>query len=84
MNWTTLIGFVAAILTTIAFLPQAIKVIKTKQTKDIALGMYVILLIGIGLWLIYGILIQRWPIIISNAITFILASVILVYKLIYK
>jgi len=84
MDCTTLIGTIAAICTTIAFLPQAIKVIKTKHTKDIALGMYIILIIGIALWMIYGILIQRWPIIISNVITFILAAVILVYKLVYK
>lgn len=84
MNWITLIGTVAAVCTTVAFLPQAIKVVKTKHTKDIALGMYVILVSGICLWMIYGILIQRWPIIISNAITFVLAVIILVYKVIYK
>lgn len=84
MNWEILIGSIAAVCTTVAFLPQAIKVIKTKHTKDIALGMYIILVIGICLWLIYGILIHRWPIIISNAITFVLAATILVYKLIYK
>ena len=84
MNSETIIGTIAATLTTIAFLPQAIKVIKTKHTKDIALGMYIILITGISLWLVYGILIHRWPIIISNLVTFILASIILVYKLKYK
>jgi len=84
MNWTTLIGTIAAVCTTVAFLPQAVKVVKTRHTKDIALGMYVILLFGICLWLIYGILLHRWPIIISNAITFVLAVIILIYKLIYK
>ncbi len=84
MDWITLIGFVAAVCTTVAFFPQVIKIIKTKQTKDIALGMYAIMIVGIGLWLLYGILLHKWPIIIANAITFVLASIILVYKLIYK
>ncbi|RLD68985.1 MAG: hypothetical protein DRI95_01460 [Bacteroidetes bacterium] len=84
MDWITLIGSVAAVCTTVAFFPQVMKIIKTKQTKDIALGMYAIMIVGIGLWLLYGILLHKWPIIIANAITFVLAVVILIYKLIYK
>ena len=84
MEFVSLIGSIAAVCTTVAFLPQVVKVIKTKQTKDIALGMYAIMIVGIVLWLIYGILIEKCPVIIANALTLGLASIILVYKLIYK
>ncbi len=84
MDFTVLIGSVAGICTTVAFLPQVIKVVKTKHTQDIALGMYAIMIVGIALWLIYGILIRKWPVIIPNAITFVLALIILIYKLRYK
>ena len=78
---TTVIGFVAAMLTTVAFLPQVVKVWKTKSAKDVSLGMYFILTIGVALWLVYGIFIVSWPMIISNAITLVLASAVLGMKL---
>ena len=78
---TTVIGFVAAMLTTVAFLPQVVKVWKTQSAKDVSLGMYFILTIGVALWLVYGISIVSWPMIISNAITLVLASAVLGMKL---
>ena len=59
---TSLIGFIAATLTTIAFLPQVIKVWKSRSAKDISLGMYFLFSTGVLLWLIYGILLAAWPI----------------------
>ena len=80
----TYIGFFAAFCTTIAFLPQAIKVYKTKSTKDISLYMFLIFTIGGLAWLIYGFIINDWPVILANAVTLILSFFILIYKLKYK
>ena len=78
---TDLIGFIAATLTTIAFLPQVIKVWKSRSAKDISLGMYCLFSTGVLLWLIYGILLVAWPIILANLITLILALMIVGMKL---
>ena len=80
----TYIGFFAAFCTTIAFLPQAIKVYKTKSTKDISLYMFLIFTIGVLSWLIYGFIINDWPVILANAVTLVLSFFILIYKLKYK
>ena len=80
----TLIGLTAAVCTTASFLPQAIRVIKTKRTRDISLGMYLIFSFGTFLWLIYGILLKDIPIISANSITFTLSLIILTMKLKYK
>ena len=79
-----LIGFFAAFCTTIAFLPQAIKVYKSKSTKDISLWMFLIFTTGVFSWLIYGILISDLPIIFANSITLLLSIFILIYKIKYK
>ena len=78
------IGFFAAFCTTIAFLPQAIKVFKSKITKDISLYMFLIFTIGVLSWLVYGLIINDMPIILANAVTLILSFFILVYKIKYK
>jgi len=78
------IGFFAAFCTTIAFLPQAIKVYKSKSTKDISLYMFLIFTIGVLSWLIYGIIISDLPLIFANAVTLILSFFILIYKIKYK
>jgi len=83
MNWITAIGLVAAALTTVSFLPQVIKILKTKHTKDISLLMYVSFITGIILWLVYGISLKELPIIIGNGITFILAVIVLILKIRY-
>jgi MtN3 and saliva related transmembrane protein len=84
MDTLTIIGFVAAIFTTVSFLPEAIKVIKTKQTKDLSLGMYLAFTIGVSLWTVYGIIGAYLPIIIANSITLVFALVILIMKVKYK
>ena len=84
MDTITIIGLGAAMFTTISFLPQAIRVIKTKQTKDLSLTMYMAFTVGIFLWLVYGIMLDNLPIVIANSITLVFASTILVMKLKYK
>jgi MtN3 and saliva related transmembrane protein len=84
MSWLTFLGFIAAACTTASFLPQVIKTIKTKHTKDISLGMYSLITVGIILWFVYGLIRKDPPVIIANAVGFIATSVILIYKFIYK
>ena len=84
MNLENTLGFTAAILTTTAFIPQVIKVWKTRSTRDISLGMFSMFCLGIFIWLIYGFIIHALPVIIANAVTFILASIILIFKIKYK
>jgi MtN3 and saliva related transmembrane protein len=80
MNVTT-IGFIAAILTTVSFLPQVLKVWQTRSAGDVSLGMYLLLTLGVSLWLVYGIFINSWPIILANLVTLILAATVLALKL---
>lgn len=84
MNTFTIIGLVAATCTTISFLPQAIQIIKTKNTKDLSLAMYLLFIVGVFLWLVYGVMISDAPVIIANAITFLFTSTILMMKIKYK
>lgn len=77
----SLLGYLAAFCTTIAFIPQALKVYKTKHTKDISIGMFSLMNVGIVLWLVYGFLITSYPIIIANAITIFFAMYILTTKI---
>ena len=77
MEWT---GYVAATLTTLAFVPQAVKTIRTRDTRSISLGMYVVFTIGIAFWFGYGIVLHSWPMIVSNLVTFVLAGTILALK----
>ncbi|MBI2624970.1 MAG: SemiSWEET transporter [Candidatus Nealsonbacteria bacterium] len=81
MNWITLLGFLAAILTTSSFVPQVIKTVKTKTTKDISLPMYAIITAGSLLWLIYGLMIKNLPIMIANLISLCLIITVLVFKI---
>ncbi len=84
MNLPFYVSSVAAVLTTVSFFPQALKTIRTKDTKSISLVMYLVFNLGILMWLLYGILDQNWPIILANGVTFIFTFVILVMKLKYK
>lgn len=79
-----MIGSIAGVLTTLAFVPQVIKVVKTKDTKSLSLGMYSMQVLGVFLWLIHGIVIKDMALLVANAVTFVLAMVILAYKIIYK
>lgn len=78
---TSTIGFIAAILTTVSFVPQVLKVWRTRSAKDISLGMYSLFTLGIAAWLVYGVLIDSWPVILANLVTLILAGSVLVMKL---
>ena len=80
---TIIIGLVAAICTTIAFFPQLILVYRTKQTRDLSLPTFILLIAGIFLWLIYGILLGSLPIILANSITLIGCLYILIMKVKY-
>jgi len=75
------IGYAAAALTTGSFLPQALLIIRTRQTSGISLGMYVIFTLGVAMWLLYGALVGNWPMIAANTVTLALALTILVLKL---
>ena len=75
-----IISSIAAILTTVSFLPQAIKTIRTKDTKSISLLMYILFTVGVAFWAVFGMLIDNWPGIIANIIVFILAGIILIIK----
>ena len=76
-----IIGYCAAFLTTLAFLPQAIHSWRTRDLSGISVGMYSLFTAGVGLWLIYGLIIEKWPLILANALTFALALSILLLKL---
>lgn len=76
-----LIGYIAASLTTLAFVPQALKSWRSRDLSSISLGMYSLFTLGVGLWLIYGLLLGSWPIILANAITFALSGMMLGLKL---
>ena len=80
---TDTIGFISATFTTIAFIPQVLRVWKTKSARDVSLGMYALFNIGVALWLCYGLLIESWPIIVANCITLLLAGAVMVMKLIF-
>lgn len=74
----------AAVLTTVSYLPQAIKTIKSRQTKDLSLFMYAILTTGIFLWFVYGILLMNVPLMLANGITLLFTTTILVMIIKYK
>ena len=84
MDYATIIGFIAATLTTASFIPQAVKAWQSKSTKDISLGMFAAVCVGIFLWLVYGILIKSLPVIAANAVSFVFAAIILALKIKYK
>jgi len=80
-NFITILGLIAAALTTVSFVPQVARSWRTKSAKDLSLGMFATFCAGVFLWLIYGILNQDLPLILSNAVTFILSLTILILKL---
>ena len=84
MTNTGIVGTVAAVCTTISFLPQVMKVYRTKHTSDLSLPMYIIFSIGVFMWMCYGFLTGSLPIILANAITLVLCTYILAMKMTYK
>jgi MtN3 and saliva related transmembrane protein len=81
MSFQDMIGYAAAFLTTVSFLPQAWQTFKTRDVRGISLPMYSIFTLGVALWLMYGLVAGAWPIVVANAITLALAAAILVMKL---
>lgn len=76
-----LIGYGAAVLTTAAFVPQAVKSWFSRDLSGISLAMYSLFTLGVGLWLVYGLTIGSWPVILANGITFVLAGTVLALKI---
>jgi MtN3 and saliva related transmembrane protein len=82
-SWELWVSALAAILTTAAFVPQALHIIRHRETKAISLVMYVAFASGVALWLVFGVLIGNWAIIVSNAITLVLTLAIVGMKIRY-
>ena len=83
MDVTNIVGFTAAFLTTISYIPQVIKVMRSKSTEDLSLATFLLLFLGLSLWLVYGILLKNAPLIVANIITLFFISMILIHKLKY-
>lgn len=81
MRLEELIGYLAACLTTVSFLPQAWLTFRTRDVSGISLGMYSAFTLGVALWLVYGLSARAWPVVAANAVTLMLALAILVMKL---
>ena len=84
MSLTEIFGYCAAVLTTISFVPQAWHTFKTRDVRGISLGMYSVFTAGVACWLIYGLSLGAWPIVIANVVTLVLAGGILVMKLWFR
>ncbi|SDE40251.1 MULTISPECIES: SemiSWEET transporter [Kordiimonas] len=80
MPYLTLIGLLAGCLTTIAFVPQVVRVWRTRSTTDISLGMFGLMSLGVFMWLVYGLMLGDIPIIAANAVTLLLATSIVIAK----
>lgn len=78
-----IVGFLAAFCTTAAFVPQAVKVFRTKKTGDISLGMFLLMSVGVALWDVYGIIIGAVPVVTANSVTLVLSAYILLMKIKY-
>ena len=76
------LGFAAAVLTTGSFVPQAWLTLRTRDVSGISLGMYSAFTAGVALWLVYGVMLGKWPIVLANAVTLVLATTILVTKIV--
>jgi len=84
LNAVEAIGYVAAVLTTVAFVPQAWQTWRTRDAAGVSLGKYALFCTGVALWLVYGLLLGAWPIILANTVTLVLALAILVMKLRFR
>ena len=82
MNPQDILGYCAAALTTGSFLPQALLTLRTRDVSGISFGMYSAFTAGVALWLVYGVLLGQWPIVVANAVTLCLASTILFVKIV--
>ncbi|WP_047533310.1 SemiSWEET transporter [Methylotenera sp. N17] len=80
-DYSHYIGSAGAVMTTISFVPQVIHSYRTRDLSGVSLSMYSIFTLGVGLWLLYGVLKHDWPLIVANSITFCLAAIVLVLKI---
>ena len=83
-NQTELVGAVAAVFTTISFLPQVVKVYRTRHTSDLSMPMYIIFSMGVFMWMCYRFLTGSLPILLANAIVLVFCTYILAMKIVYK
>ena len=83
MDWQTALGLTAGFLTTIAFIPQVMRTWRTRSAEDLSLGMFAVFVLGVSLWLAYGLVRGDVAMIAANAVTLVLAGAILVFKLRY-
>lgn len=83
MQLVELIGYVAGVLTTAAFAPQAFKIWRSKSARDVSLAMYAMFVMGVALWLVYGVLTESPPVVAANAVTLVLALLVVAMKLRY-
>ncbi len=84
LDLDNLVGYAAAVLTTVAFDPKALKSWQTRDLSGVSLPMYSLFTAGVAMWFVYGVMLGSWPIIIANAITIILASVVLTLMLMHR
>lgn len=81
MEIATIIGICATVTSTVSFVPQAWKIIKSRQTHDISTAMYAVTVIGFGLWMAYGVVLVQWPLILTNGLCLVLSAFILTMKI---
>lgn len=81
METATTLGFAAGLLTTIAFIPQLVRILRTRSARDISLPAFSTFTLGVALWTVYGVAVQQPPIILWNLVTLILSAAILVMKI---
>lgn len=84
MSLLDLIGYFAAVLTTVSFIPQVWHTFRTRDVRGISLSMYSVFTVGVACWLAYGLILRAWPIVVANVITLVLAGSILGMKLRYR
>ncbi len=81
MDTSTAIGLMAGALTTLAYLPQVVKTWKSKSTKDISVGMFISLCLGLLMWVFYGFSIHSMPVIVANIVSLVLVFTVLIFKI---
>lgn len=84
MDSITVLGLIGGTFTTASFFPQVLKTLKTRSTKDVSTGMFVLLSVGIGFWIAYGVKIGSVPVIVANSISLVLTLAMLGMKALYK
>ena len=84
MNTTQWFGIVAGVMTAVSMLPQLIKIIKEKKADDISVIMLMVLIVGLGLWVVYGFMREDWPIILTNSFSFLLNLLVLTLRIKFR